>query len=45
MLDLERRRLKYFLNVKIILWQFLKNVSLSKQLGEVREIKDLVNFQ
>ena len=45
MLNLERPELKYFLNVKIVLWQFSRIVSLNKQLGEAREINDFINFQ
>ena len=40
MLNLGRHGPKYLLNVKIISWEFSRNGSSSKQLGEVGEIRD-----
>ncbi len=44
MLNLERLRLKYLLNVKIVLWQSLTNVSLSKQLGGGQEKSEILSI-
>ncbi len=44
MLNLERLRLKYLLNVKIVLWQSLTNVSSSKQLGGGQEKSKILSI-
>ena len=41
MLNLERPGLKYLLNIKIVLWQFSRNMFSSKQLGGQEKSKIL----